>query len=281
MKQRFSNRLRVCILLLGGGVMLYPLLWMLGATFMTNAELFGSFSPIPTHPTLDGYRLVMEQYGGAINLLGAMKNTLFLILPKVLFTLISCTLTAYGFARFEFRGKRILFALLISTLFLPQSVMYVPQFLMFSELGWVDSPFYLALVLPSLFAFDTYFIFMLIQHFKSTPRELDDAAKIDGCNAVQTLLHVLCPVIRPALISCALLQFIWSSNDYMGPLLYVNTPEYYPLSLFVKLSMDADTGAAWNRILAVSLISVLPTLVLFFSAQKFFVEDITAGSLKS
>lgn len=281
MNHTFLHRLRVLILLFGGGVMLYPLLWMLGATFMTNAELFGSFSPIPAHPTLDGYRLVSESYGGAINLFGAIKNTLLLVVPKVLFTVCSCTLTAYGFARFEFRGKRILFALLISTLFLPQSVMYVPQFLMFSKLHWVDSPFYLALVVPSLFAFDTYFIFMLIQHLKSIPRELDDAAKIDGCSAVQTLFHVLCPVLRPALISCALLQFIWSSNDYMGPLLYVNTPESYPLSLFVKLSMDADAGAAWNRILAVSLISVLPTLLLFFCAQKFFVEDITAGSLKS
>lgn len=281
MKQKIFLRLRVLLLLLGSCVMLYPLIWMLGATFMTNAELFGQFSPIPKHPTLEGYRLAFEPYGGAIHIFGAMKNTLCMVLPKVLFTLFSCTLTAYGFARFEFRGKRILFALLISTLFLPQSVMYVPQFLMFSKLEWVDSPYYLALILPSLCAFDTYFIFMLIQHFKSTPRELDDAAKIDGCNALQTLLYVLCPVLKPALISCALLQFIWSSNDYMGPLLYVNTPEYYPLSLFVKLSMDADAGAAWNRILAVSLLSVLPTLLLFFCAQKFFIEDITAGSLKS
>ena len=109
---------------------------------------------------------------------------------------------------------------------------------------------------------------------------LYEAATIDGCNAMQTLIMVICPMLKPAMVSCALFQFMWSSNDYMGPLLYVKTPSNYPAAIFVRLSMDADTGFDWNRVLAVSLISIIPSLVVFFCAQKQFIEGISAGSVK-
>lgn len=112
------------------------------------------------------------------------------------------------------------------------------------------------------------------------PKELDEAAKIDGCNAVQTLVKVIVPMLSPAITSIALFQFMWSSNDFMGPLLYVNTPAKYPLAIFVKMSMDADSGFQWNRILALSLISIIPSLVVFFMAQDKFVDGISAGGVK-
>lgn len=268
------------ILIFVGFIMVYPLIWMVGATFKSNSEIFTSISPFTSKPTLDGYKNAMNNYGGEINLLKSMANTYSYVLPKVLFTVVSCTITAYGFGRFNFKGKKILFALLISTLFLPQVVMNVPQFILYNNFGWVDSPIYLPLVVPSLFAFDTYFVFMIFQFLRGIPRELDEAATIDGCNALQTLILVICPVLKPAIVSCALFQFMWTSNDYMGPLLYVNTPARYPATIFVKLSMDADSGFDWNRVLAVSLISIIPSLVVFFFAQKNFVEGITAGSIK-
>jgi len=268
------------ILIFVGFIMVYPLIWMVGATFKSNSEIFTSLSPFTSKPTLDGYKNAMNNYGGEINLLKSMANTYSYVLPKVLFTVVSCTITAYGFGRFNFKGKKILFALLISTLFLPQVVMNVPQFILYNNFGWVDSPIYLPLVVPSLFAFDTYFVFMIFQFLRGIPRELDEAATIDGCNALQTLVLVICPVLKPAIVSCALFQFMWTSNDYMGPLLYVNTPARYPATIFVKLSMDADSGFDWNRVLAVSLISIIPSLVVFFFAQKNFVEGITAGSIK-
>lgn len=121
---------------------------------------------------------------------------------------------------------------------------------------------------------------MLIQFLRGIPRELDEAATIDGCNAFQTLIKVICPMLKPAIVSCALFQFMWSSNDYMGPLLYVKDPTRYPATIFVKLSMDADTGFDWNRVLVVSLISIISSLVVFFCAQNQFIDGISAGSVK-
>ncbi|MBR4096171.1 MAG: carbohydrate ABC transporter permease [Oscillospiraceae bacterium] len=279
-KQKLGTVIKYIILIAVGFIMVYPLIWMVGATFKTNNEIFSNLTPFTAHPTLDGYKNAMNDYGGSINIFKAMLNTYSYVLPKVIFTVISATLTAYGFGRFNFVGRNVLFAALMATLFLPQVVMNVPQFILYNNFGWVDSEIYLPLIIPSLFAFDTYFVFMLIQFLRGIPRELDEAATIDGCNSIQTLIMVICPMLKPAMVSCALFQFMWSSNDYMGPLLYVKTPSNYPAAIFVRLSMDADTGFDWNRVLAVSLISIIPSLVVFFCAQKQFIEGISAGSVK-
>ncbi|MBQ7980802.1 MAG: carbohydrate ABC transporter permease [Oscillospiraceae bacterium] len=279
-KQKLGTVIKYLILIAVGFIMVYPLIWMVGATFKTNNEIFSNLTPFTAHPTLDGYKNAMNDYGGSINIFKAMFNTYSYVLPKVIFTVISATLTAYGFGRFNFVGRNVLFAALMATLFLPQVVMNVPQFILYNNFGWVDSEIYLPLIIPSLFAFDTYFVFMLIQFLRGIPRELDEAATIDGCNSIQTLIMVICPMLKPAMVSCALFQFMWSSNDYMGPLLYVKTPSNYPAAIFVRLSMDADTGFDWNRVLAVSLISIIPSLVVFFCAQKQFIEGISAGSVK-
>ena len=279
-KQKLGTVIKYIILVAVGFIMVYPLIWMVGATFKTNNEIFSNLTPFTAHPTLDGYKNAMNDYGGSINIFKAMFNTYSYVLPKVIFTVISATLTAYGFGRFNFVGRNVLFAALMATLFLPQVVMNVPQFILYNNFGWVDSEIYLPLIIPSLFAFDTYFVFMLIQFLRGIPRELDEAATIDGCNSIQTLIMVICPMLKPAMVSCALFQFMWSSNDYMGHLLYVKTPSNYPAAIFVRLSMDADTGFDWNRVLAVSLISIIPSLVVFFCAQKQFIEGISAGSVK-
>ena len=156
----------------------------------------------------------------------------------------------------------------------------MPQFVLFNKFGWIDSPIYLALIVPTLFATDTYFVFMLIQFLRNIPKELEEAATIDGCGSVKTLWYVIVPMLKPSIVSCALFQFMWSSNDFMGPLLYVNTPARYPASIFVKMSMDADTGFEWNRVLAMSLISIIPSLIVFLLAQDQFIDGIAAGGVK-
>ena len=279
-KHMVSLFFRYFVLILVGLIMIYPLLWMIGATFKSNAEIFSGIGLFTKNPTLEGYRLAMSNYGGEINVLKAMANTFSYVLPKVIFTIFSATITAYGFGRFEFKGKGILFAVLMSTLFLPQVVLNVPKYILFSKLGWVGSKLYLPIIVPTLFATDTYFVFMLIQFLRNVPKELDEAAKIDGCNSVQTLIKFIVPMLSPAITSCALFQFMWSCNDFMGPLLYVNAPAKYPLAIFVKLSMDADSGVSWNRILALSLISIIPSLIVFFLAQDKFVDGISAGGVK-
>ena len=280
-RHKIARFFQYFVLIAVGFIMIYPLLWMIGATFKSNAEIFSGIGFIPKNPTLEGYKLAVTQnYGGDINIWRAMLNTYSFVFPKVIFTVISSVIAAYGFSRFKIKGRDILFSIMISTLFLPQVVLNVPQYLMYNTFGWIDSPWYLPLWVPSLFATETYFVYQLVQFMRSIPHDLDEAAAIDGCGPVKTLYKIICPMLSPSLVACGLFQFMWSCNDFMGPLLYVSTPRKYPMSIFVKLSMDADNGFSWNRILALSLISIIPQLIVFFAAQDSFIYGIAAGSVK-
>ena len=269
------------VLILVGVIMIYPLVWMVGATFKSNAEIFAGIGFLTANPTLQGYiDAVTQNYGGDISIWRAFINTYSFVIPKVIFTVISSVIAAYGFSRFKFKGRDMLFGIMISTLFLPQVVLNVPQYLMYNSFGWINSPFYLPLWVPTLFATETYFVYQLVQFMRSIPHDLDEAAAIDGCGPVKILYKIIAPMLSPSLVACGLFQFMWSCNDYMGPLLYVQTPSKYPMSIFVKLSMDADSGFNWNRILALSLISIIPQLVVFFCAQDAFIDGISAGAVK-
>ena len=279
-KRTIQIVIRYNVLTAVGIFMIYPLLWMIGATFKPNNEIFSGLNILPKKATFEGYLNAMKNYGGDINIWKAMLNTYSYVIPAVIFTIVSSTLTSYGFGRFKFFGRSVLFAILMSTLFLPQVVLNVPQYIMYNIFGWVGSKLYLPLIVPSMFATETYFVFMLIQFLRNIPKELEEAAKIDGCNEIQTLIKVIVPMLKPALVSCALFKFMWASNDFLGPLLYVNNPAKYPATIFVKLAMDSDAGFAWNRILSTSLISILPSIIIFFIAQNQFVEGISAGGVK-
>ena len=270
------------VLILVGVIMIYPLVWMVGATFKSNAEIFSGIGFLTANPTLQGYiDAVTQNYGGDISIWRAFINTYSFVIPKVIFTVISSVIAAYGFSRFKFKGRDLLFGIMISTLFLPQVVLNVPQYLMYNSFGWVNSPFYLPLWVPTLFATETYFVYQLVQFMRSIPHDLDEAAAIDGCGPVKILYKIICPMLSPSLVACALFQFMWSCNDFMGPLLYVTTPRKYPMAIFVKLSMDSTSeGIQWNRILALSLISIIPQLLVFFAAQDSFIDGIAAGSVK-
>ena len=269
------------VLILVGVIMIYPLVWMVGATFKSNAEIFAGIGFLTANPTLQGYiDAVTQNYGGDISIWRAFINTYSFVIPKVIFTVISSVIAAYGFSRFKFKGRDMLFGIMISTLFLPQVVLNVPQYLMYNSFGWINSPFYLPLWVPTLFATETYFVYQLVQFMRSIPHDLDEAAAIDGCGPVKILYKIIAPMLSPSLVACGLFQFMWSSNDFMGPLLYVNSPARYPATLFVRMSMDADSGFAWNRVMAVSLISIIPSLVVFFLAQRQFMDGVTAGAVK-
>ncbi len=280
-RHKIAKFFQYFVLIVVGFIMIYPLLWMVGATFKSNAEIFTGIGFIPKNPTLEGYAAAVTQnYGGDINIWRAFLNTYSYVIPKVIFTVISSVIAAYGFSRFKFKGRDILFSIMISTLFLPQVVLNVPQYLMYNTFGWINSPLYLPLWVPTLFATETYFVYQLVQFMRSIPHDLDEAASIDGCGPVKILYKIICPMLSPSLVACGLFQFMWSCNDFMGPLLYVTTPTKYPMSIFVKLSMDGDAGFNWNRILALSLISIIPQLVVFFCAQDAFIDGIAAGSVK-
>ncbi|TJZ90885.1 carbohydrate ABC transporter permease [Paracoccus gahaiensis] len=274
---RLSAFVRYTLLTVVGLIMLYPLIWLIGASFKTNSEIFGSIGFIPREPTLEGYVKGWET-STPYTFGRFFWNTFLIILPKTIFTAISCALVAYGFARFEFPFKRFFFATLIATLLLPNVVTRIPQYILFRDLGWLDS--YLPLWVPSAFAGDAFFVFMLVQFLRAIPRDMEEAARVDGANSFQTLIHIVVPMLLPALISVMLFQFMWTMNDFLGPLIYLSSVEKFPVSLALKLSIDTTEAFDWNRILAMSVLALLPALIVFFMAQKYFIEGISAGGVK-
>ncbi|MGL5949884.1 MAG: carbohydrate ABC transporter permease [Cetobacterium sp.] len=266
------------ILIVIGTIMIYPLLWMVGGAFKSNAEIFSSISIIPKG------EIVLDSFTKAWSGIGShtftryFANTFMIVITKTIFTVISSVFIAYGFARFEYPYKKILTAILIATLMLPESVLFVPQYVMFKQFGWIDT--YKPLTIPFIFGTHTFFIFMMIQFFRGIPKDLDEAAIIDGCNYFQVLFHILVPVIKPAIITTFLIQFIWSFNDFLNPLLYVYSVEKYPISLALRMSMDLGAAVQWSEIMALSVLATIPPIVLFLFTQKYFVEGISTSGLK-
>lgn len=275
--QNLGPTLRYSVLIGIGFLMLYPLLWMIAGALKPNHEIFSGIGLIPHAPTMEGFAKgwrTSTEYTFTTYFL----NTLRIVLPKVILTVISSVLVAFGFARFHLPGRRLLFGLLIATVLLPKSVLLIPQYLMFRELGWLDT--FLPLYVPSAFATEGFFVFLIVQFMRSFPPEMEEAAVIDGCNSLQVLWHIVVPVIMPAVISVALFQFMWSMNDFLGPLLYLSSVGNYPISLALKMSIDVTEATAWNEILAMSTLALLPSLLVFFFAQRYFIEGVTMGSVK-
>ena len=195
-----------------------------------------------------------------------------------MFTVISCAVVAYGFARFKFPGKKILFAILIATLMLPNTVLIIPRYSLFNKLGWLNT--YLPFYAPAVLACYPFFIFMLIQFMRGIPKELDESAYIDGCSTFQIFTKILLPLMKPALFSAGLFQFLWTYNDFFNSLIYINSVDKYPISLALRTALDAVAILQWGQIMAMAFVSVLPLMILFFVAQKYFVEGISTSGLK-
>ncbi|SFB01077.1 carbohydrate ABC transporter membrane protein 2, CUT1 family [Poseidonocella pacifica] len=276
-RARFNAFVRYALLTIVGFIMIYPLLWLIGASFKTNGEMFSSAWFWPRNPTVQGY-VDGWQTSTPYTFATFFLNSMQIAIPKVIGTAISSTLVAYGFARFDFPGKKILFAILIATLLLPDVVTRIPQYLLFRELGWLDT--YLPLFVPQWFAWEAFFVFMLVQFLRAIPREMEEAARVDGANTLQTLIFIVVPMLMPALVSVCLFQFMWTMNDFLGPLIYISTVEKYPISLALKLSIDATEAFNWNQILAMTVLALTPSLVVFFLAQKSFIEGISTGGTK-
>ncbi|SJN55718.1 carbohydrate ABC transporter permease [Vibrio ruber] len=276
-REKINAAIRYTILIIVGVMMLYPLLWMFSAAMKPNHEIFSSMNLIPSEWSLDGF-INGWKTGTEYTFGHYILNTFAYVLPKVFVTVVSSTIVAYGFARFDIPWKKFWFATLIATILLPQSVLLIPQYLMFREMGLLDT--YLPLYLPFAFATQGFFVFMLIQFLRGVPTDMEEAAMIDGCNSFQVLWHVVVPVIRPAIISVALFQFMWSVNDFLGPLIYISSVEKYPIALALKMSIDVTEGARWNEILAMASIAIIPSILVFFMSQKYFVEGVTSSGIK-
>jgi len=258
-------------------LMLYPLVWLVGATFKSNAEIFTQVGFWPSRLDFGAYARgwkTSTEYTFATYFL----NSFLITIPRIVVTVVSCVLVAYAFARFEFWGKRWLFAVMVGTMMLPLIVLRLPQYLMFREVGMLDT--YWPLILPSAFATDTFFVFMLVQFLRAIPRDMEEAAMIDGCNAGQMLLYIIAPLLKPAIVSVIVFQFIWTMNDFMGPLIFLASVDKYPVSLALKISIGATEEVEWANVIAISVVALIPSVAVFFAAQKHFIEGAAAGGIK-
>jgi putative sugar ABC transporter (permease) len=264
-------------LLSASAVMLYPLLWLLGASFKSNEEIYSSAGIIPESFDFSVFRAAWRTVT-PYSMGHYFLNTFTIILPKTVFAVLSSVLVAYGFSRFDFPLKKLFKALLLAGMLMPSIVIIMPMFLLWSKLELLDT--YVPLTLPALFAAEGMFVFILIRFFDEVPREFDEAARIDGCGALKTLIFILVPSIKPAIISIAVFTFLWTMNDFLNPLIMIQSVEKYPLSLALRLSVDS-TGQSYEqrKIIALSVIGLIPSVTVFALAQKKFVGGIATGGL--
>jgi oligogalacturonide transport system permease protein len=272
-----AHLLHYVLLTVLGLILIFPLIYMFFATFKTSNEIFTSMDLLPHAFSLDGYINGWKGVGQT-GFLTFILNSFSLTLPTVMFTILSSLCVAYGFSRFEFPGKKLFFSIMMALMMLPGAVLIIPRYLLFVHLGWVNS--YLPFWIPSLFATSSFFIYMFVQFFRGLPVELDEAATIDGCGSFGVLLHVLLPLCKPAIISAAIFQFIWTWNDFMAQYIYISSVSKYTVSLGLRMAIDGTARIDWSNVLAMSVVAMLPCVLVFLCLQKYFVEGIATSGLK-
>lgn len=276
-KKYFKTILYHVVIGLIGLAMFYPVLWMLSSSFKIEGTIFrNAHNLIPESFTLKNYISGWSGFGGT-HFGIFFRNSFIITLTATFGQIFTSAAVGYGFARIKFKGKAVLFALVISTLLLPQQVVMIPQYIMFSFIGWINS--YKPLILPRFFAMP-FFIFLMYQFIQGIPKELDEAAKIDGCGVYSIFFKIILPNIKPALITTFIFQFYWTWQDFFGPLLYLQSADKYPVSLGLKLFSDPSTVTNWGGMFAMSVLSLLPVLIIFVVFQRYLVEGISTTGMK-
>ncbi|MNB74666.1 L-arabinose transport system permease protein AraQ [compost metagenome] len=261
------------LLILGGIAMAVPFLWMLSTSLKDEGSVF-SIPPqwIPSPVVWENYKLLFEK----VNMVQGFTNTMMIIIPTIAIGLFVSALAGYGFAKQTFLGRDKLFTVLLGTIMIPGTVTMIPAFIMFKNFGWVDS--WKPLMIPGMFGAPMV-IFFLRQFFMTIPNELEEAARIDGMNPFGIFMKIMVPLAKPAIMTQAVLSFNGSYNDYLGPLIYLNSPEKWTLQLELA-SLSSYYSSEWTYIMAGSVLALLPTLLLFAFLQRYFIEGIALTGIK-
>ncbi len=278
-RRRMNEIIRYGLLIGVGIILIYPLFWMIGSAFKENRDIFGSLSIFPPSD-----RVVTTNFSDAWQLTRDHSiwfffgNTLKFLIPKTIFTVLSCVITAYVIARKSFKGKKFVFGAVIVTLLMPELAFRIPLYLLYREVGLLDS--FASLYVADIFASSSFFVFMIIQFMRTIPRELDEAAVMDGCNEFQILFKIIIPVIKPILITVALLSFMWGMNDFQGPLIYLNSSDKTVLSVALKQLLDGEAMVSYGRVFAASCLGLLPMIAIFFMGSRYFIDGVASTGSK-
>ena len=261
-----------------GLIMLYPLIWMVMSSFKPTNTIFQTAgSLIPETFTLENYINGWKGFA-KVTFSTFLKNSLFISVVATIGTVLSPAVVAYGFARFQFKGKKLLFSAMLLSMMLPAQVLMIPQYLWFQKLGWVGS--YKPLIVPYCFAIQGFFVYLISNFISGIPKDLDEAAKIDGCSYVSIFTKIILPLIKPALVTSSIFSFMWRWDDFLSALLYVNKSIQYPVSLALKLFCDPGSSSDYGAMFAMASLSILPSVLIFVFFQRYLVEGISTSGLK-
>jgi multiple sugar transport system permease protein len=258
------------ILIACGLVMMYPLLWMIVSSLRPNEEIFRTpglwLDTFEIGNYIDGWNALSKPFGHYL------INSSIIVLGSIVGNLLSCSMAAYAFARLRFRGRAVMFAAMLATIMLPVHVVIVPQYIIFSQLGWVNT--FLPLVVPKFLATEAFFIFLMVQFIRGIPRELDEAARIDGCGHFRIYFRIILPLMVPALATTAIFTFIWTWNDFFGQLIYLTRPDMYTVPVALRAFVDASSDSSWGSLFAMSIVSLIPVFVIFLFGQRYLLKGI-------
>ncbi len=272
------------LLILGGALVLIPILWMVSTSLKTQDQLFtGQVQFIPQPAVPENYLRVWENMSSiapGMTFFRILGNTLFITVLAMVGEIFSASIVAYGFSRFQWRGRELLFTIMLATIMIPSIITRVPAFLIWKEIGLLNT--YDPLTWWSLFAWGPVYVFLMRQFFLSIPREIEEAAIVDGANVMQVYYYIMLPMIRPILLAIAVLSFQGNWNNFTGPLIYISTPQLFPLGLamrFFDQSLSKEVPQ-WHYMMALATMMATPILILYFLAQKQFIEGISIGAVK-
>lgn len=258
-------------------VVLYPVVWTIGASFKPSEDIVGALNLLPTDPITDNYRRLADGIAD-IPIWQFFLNSAYISVGSVIGVVISCSLTAYAFTKVRFAGRNAMFAIMIGTLLLPYHVLIIPQYVMFQKLELINT--FTPLLIGKYLATDAFFVFLMVQFMRGLPKELDEAARLDGCGHLRIYWSIVMPLCRPALITSAIFTFIQAWNDFMGPLLYLNEPDKYTVSMGLRMFIDQDAVADYGGMIAMSLVALLPVLAFFLAFQRYLIDGMATSGLK-
>jgi multiple sugar transport system permease protein len=273
---RVRALLKHAILIVSALLMIYPLLWMIASSLRPNDLIFREpglwLTTFDTNNYTNGWTALANPFSTYL------LNSALVVLGCIIGNLISCSMAAYAFARLNFKGKKWLFGAMLLTIMLPFHVVIVPQYILFSQIGWVNT--FWPLIIPKFLATDAFFVFLMVQFIRGIPRELDEAARIDGAGHPRIFLQVILPLMVPALATTTIFTFIWTWNDFFSQLIYLTDPNMFTVPVALRSFIDTTASTSWGSMFAMSIVSLLPVFIAFLLGQKFLVKGIATTGIK-
>ena len=277
-KRKIGTVVYHVLVFLGGIVMIYPLLWMVMSSFKETSTVFTTASSlIPEKFILENYANGWKGFAG-VSFATFFRNYFFIAVTATFGTLVSSAVVAYALKRLNFRLRGVLFICVLSTMMLPAQILMIPQYLWYNQLGWTGT--YLPMILPYWFATQGFFVYLIMNFIEGIPKDLDEAAKIDGCSYYGIFVKIIMPLIVPSLLTSAIFSFIWRWDDYLSALLYINKTKMYPVAMALKNFCDPGSSSDYGAMFAMSTLSIVPAVVIFLIFQKSLVEGIASSGIK-